>query len=195
MIRVLIIADTAARALRVAELLAEDERFEILEATSVMDDRALESIPVDVLIAACIAPERLNQVDVPVVLLDDLPSGIPLRSPVRAHLPFRSSAAEIAAAADAAGHNLTTLTEEQVAFWLHARDLDLDIEFQEELTPRELEILRMLADGSTNKEIGKRLGISDHTAKFHVAQILAKLRAAGRAEAVAIGIRRGLVPL
>ena len=63
------------------------------------------------------------------------------------------------------------------------------------LTPREHEVLQMLASGLGNKAIGSRLGISEHTAKFHVAQILAKLDAASRAEAVSIAMRRGLVPL
>jgi DNA-binding NarL/FixJ family response regulator len=63
------------------------------------------------------------------------------------------------------------------------------------LTPREREVLQMLAAGLGNKEIAARLHISDHTAKFHVSQILAKLSAASRAEAVSIAMRRGLVPL
>jgi NarL family two-component system response regulator YdfI len=63
----------------------------------------------------------------------------------------------------------------------------------EPLTRREREVLQMLAGGWANKEIAARLSISDHTAKFHVASILGKLGAATRAEAVAIGIRRGLV--
>ncbi len=67
--------------------------------------------------------------------------------------------------------------------------------FVEALTARELQVLRMLADGLANKEIAAQLGISDHTAKFHVAQILAKLGAGSRAEAVAAGIRSGLVPI
>ncbi len=53
----------------------------------------------------------------------------------------------------------------------------------------------MLADGLGNKQIAGQLGISDHTVKFHVSQILAKLGAATRTEAVAIGMRRGLVPV
>ncbi len=52
-----------------------------------------------------------------------------------------------------------------------------------------------IADGRGNKEIAGELGISDHTAKFHVSQILAKLGAGSRTEAVMIGIRRGLVPI
>ena len=67
--------------------------------------------------------------------------------------------------------------------------------FHETLTPRELQVLRMMAEGYGNKEIGGHLGISDHTAKFHVASILGKLNAQTRTEAVAIGIRRGLVPV
>lgn len=63
------------------------------------------------------------------------------------------------------------------------------------LTPREREVLHMLAAGLGNKEIAARLGISDHTAKFHVSQILSKLDAVSRAEAVSIAMRRGLVPL
>jgi NarL family two-component system response regulator YdfI len=63
------------------------------------------------------------------------------------------------------------------------------------LTPREVEVLRLLADGLANKEIAGRLNISDHTAKFHVAAILEKLNAASRAEAVAIGMRSGLILL
>jgi NarL family two-component system response regulator YdfI len=65
----------------------------------------------------------------------------------------------------------------------------------EPLTPRESEVLQMLASGLANKEIATRLAISDHTVKFHVASILGKLGAASRTEAVTLGIRRGLVLL
>jgi DNA-binding CsgD family transcriptional regulator len=63
----------------------------------------------------------------------------------------------------------------------------------EALTPREREVLELLAGGLSNKEIAARLGISEHTAKFHVASVLAKLGAANRADAVRRGVRRGLV--
>jgi NarL family two-component system response regulator YdfI len=72
-------------------------------------------------------------------------------------------------------------------------DRPLSAEWIQPLTPRELQILRMLADGLPNKSIATELQISDHTAKFHVSQILAKLGAESRTEAVTIGIRRGLV--
>lgn len=63
------------------------------------------------------------------------------------------------------------------------------------LTSRENEVLGLLAHGASNKSIARALDISVHTAKFHVASVLAKLGARNRSDAVAIGIRRGLVLL
>lgn len=63
------------------------------------------------------------------------------------------------------------------------------------LTPREIEVLRLLADGASNKIIAHQLGISDHTVKFHVTSILTKLNAGTRTEAVMLGVRMGLVYL
>ena len=63
------------------------------------------------------------------------------------------------------------------------------------LSPRESEVLNLLAAGLGNKEIAWRLKISEHTVKFHVTSIFNKLGASGRAEAVAIGVRRGLIVL
>jgi DNA-binding NarL/FixJ family response regulator len=63
------------------------------------------------------------------------------------------------------------------------------------LTARESEVLGLLAHGASNKSIARALEISVHTAKFHVASVLLKLGARNRSDAVAIGIRRGLVLL
>lgn len=63
------------------------------------------------------------------------------------------------------------------------------------LTPRELEILSCLVDGMSNKAIARKLGISAHTVKFHLEAVFTKLGAASRAEAVAKGLRRGLITL
>jgi DNA-binding NarL/FixJ family response regulator len=65
----------------------------------------------------------------------------------------------------------------------------------EHLTARETVVLRLMALGHGNKEIASRLDISEHTAKFHVSSVLAKLGAASRTEAVTIGIVRGLVAI
>lgn len=65
----------------------------------------------------------------------------------------------------------------------------------EPLTPRELEVFELLGKGLSNRDIGGVLGISAHTAKFHVGQILAKVGAATRAEAVSTGLKLGLIGL
>jgi two-component system, NarL family, response regulator YdfI len=65
----------------------------------------------------------------------------------------------------------------------------------EPLTPREREVLELLAEGLSNKLIARRLQISEHTVKFHVSSIYAKLGASSRTEAVSQGARRGLITL
>jgi DNA-binding CsgD family transcriptional regulator len=64
-----------------------------------------------------------------------------------------------------------------------------------ELTPRELEVLGLLAEGASNKLIARRLGVSVHTAKFHVGRLLDKLDAVGRTDAVAHAARLGVIHL
>jgi RNA polymerase sigma factor (sigma-70 family) len=63
----------------------------------------------------------------------------------------------------------------------------------EHLTPREREVLELVAEGMSNRAIAERLGNSEHTVKFHVSSLLGKLGAVTRAELVAIAIRRGLI--
>ena len=70
-----------------------------------------------------------------------------------------------------------------------------DDDFEEPLTPREIEVVELLAEGLSNKAIAARLGISDQTVKFHVASICGKLGAANRTDAVRRAVRRGLVSL
>ena len=65
----------------------------------------------------------------------------------------------------------------------------------EQLTARETEVLQQLALGLSNKELAQRLGMSEHTAKFHVTAVLDKLGARNRADAVSIILREGLVAL
>jgi DNA-binding NarL/FixJ family response regulator len=65
----------------------------------------------------------------------------------------------------------------------------------EELTPREIEVLELLAEGLPNKAIGVRLKISDQTVKFHVASIIGKLGASNRTDAVRLAVRRGLISM
>jgi DNA-binding NarL/FixJ family response regulator len=122
-----------------------------------------------------------------------------LRAGARAILPHEASAEEILAAVDAAAAGLVTLPSELVGALIPA-DLRPTPQLaaatsHQPLTPREREVLGMLAEGLGNKIVAARLGISEHTVKTHVASILAKLDAGTRAEAVAIGARLGLIML
>jgi DNA-binding NarL/FixJ family response regulator len=122
-----------------------------------------------------------------------------LRAGVRAVLPHDATAEEILAAVDAAAAGLVTLPSELVGALipadLHPTPQLAAATSSQPLTPRELEVLGMLAEGLGNKIVAARLGISEHTVKTHVASILAKLDAGTRAEAVAIGARLGLIML
>ncbi len=78
----------------------------------------------------------------------------------------------------------------------HGRDLDEgDEALNEPLTPREVQVVELLAEGLPNKAIAARLGISDQTVKFHLASISGKLGAANRTDAVRRAVRRGLITL
>ena len=72
---------------------------------------------------------------------------------------------------------------------------DQDTWIEDPLTPREIDVLQLLAEGLPNKAIADRLGISDQTVKFHVASISSKLGASNRTDAVRLGLRRGLISL
>ena len=65
----------------------------------------------------------------------------------------------------------------------------------EALTPRELEVLDLVAEGLSNKAIAARLDISEHTVKFHVSSLFGKLGAGNRTDAVRRGVRLGLITL
>jgi two-component system, NarL family, nitrate/nitrite response regulator NarL len=73
-------------------------------------------------------------------------------------------------------------------------DIDED-EVDEPLTPREVQVLELLAEGLPNKAIAARLQISDQTVKFHVSSISGKLGAKNRTDAVRRAVRRGLITL
>jgi NarL family two-component system response regulator YdfI len=136
-----------------------------------------------------------------VILTDDAPgtwASEVLRAGIRAILPRQASGNEIVAAVEAAVAGLVVLHHDLVDALLPIMPSsvrDLSTSPQQALTPREIEVLGMLAEGLGNKIIAWRLGISEHTVKFHVGSILAKLNASSRTEAVTLGIRQGLILL
>ena len=182
MIRVLIVAKSEAQSAELAELMAEDDRIEVVSADP------------DVVLMAGIPTALTRPFDAPTVLLTgEPPYAESYGNAVRAHLPADATASEVLAAVAAVGQGLVVLTQAQAERLLPARPHLPRL--VEALTPREVEVLRLMGDGLVNKEIADRLGISEHTAKFHVASILGKLQASSRTDAVAQGMRRGLIPI
>lgn len=146
--------------------------------------------------------ETLGGAGTPLVLLGDLSAPVALgpllRAGVRGFLLPDATADEIGAALHAVAQGLLVLDP------LLGRSLSTvtvaprpggDLAADEPLTEREREVLALLALGLPNKTIAKRLRISEHTVKFHVGSILAKLGAGSRTEAVTRAARRGLLAL
>jgi DNA-binding CsgD family transcriptional regulator len=97
--------------------------------------------------------------------------------------------------ADVDGLDLVSKDDEPDAVVVGALGTANELEANIELTARELEVLALLAEGASNKLIGRRLGISAHTAKYHVASLLEKLDAVSRTDAVAHAARIGVLHL
>ena len=100
-----------------------------------------------------------------------------------------------AALAEVDGLELVAREDEPDALIVTALGTAADPEASIALTARELEVLALLAEGASNKLIARRLGISAHTAKYHVASLLEKLDAVSRADAVAHAARIGVLHL
>lgn len=129
----------------------------------------------------------------PVVLLSNDAALPLLRNGARAVLPHGASSREIGVALDAAAAGLMVLHPDAMEAGMS--DHAPPAVGHGPLTNREVEVLRMLSEGLANKEIAYRLGISEHTVKFHVASVFQKLNASTRTEAVTLGIRQGLIML
>jgi DNA-binding NarL/FixJ family response regulator len=115
-------------------------------------------------------------------------------------LPTSATPDEVAAAIQAITRGLVVLPARAARHLLSdgvvqrsERD-DPDL-VEEPLTPRELNVLDLVSEWHSNKVIAARLGISEHTVKFHLSSICGKLGASSRTEAVRLGVRRGLITL
>ncbi len=141
----------------------------------------------------------LNGPDAALLLLADDPasfSGLEaLQSGAKGVLPARVSQEELVAAIRGAAAGLIVLHPEAVLHALPGRPAggSRRMPLIEPLTAREKEVLSILAEGGTNKQIASRLSISEHTAKFHVSSVMSKLGATSRTEAVTMAIRQGVI--
>jgi NarL family two-component system response regulator YdfI len=144
--------------------------------------------------------------DTPTVLLAGTPSAAIARSAsrfkIRSVLPLviRTHQLVAAIAATVAGFAVTLPqpffpVEDEIQRIRSESNNPAQLSLAEHLTAREGEVLRLVALGQGNKEIAAQLNVSEHTVKFHVSSVLAKLSARSRTEAVTIGILRGLVAI
>ena len=104
-------------------------------------------------------------------------------------LSLESSREEVLAAIHALSEGLVVSAPQ----FINARPVSREDSELPALSEREIEVLGLLAQGKANKQIAAALGISEHTAKFHVSSIYAKLNATNRAEAVHQGVRQGWI--
>jgi two-component system, NarL family, response regulator YdfI len=118
--------------------------------------------------------------------------GEALRAGIRGVIPRDAPEAEIAAGVEAAAAGLVVVHPDWVDRAVVRRASAAQTE---PLSPREVEVLKLMGEGASNKAIAWRLQISEHTVKFHVNSILEKMGAGTRTEAVMLGVRRGLIPL
>ena len=216
MIKVIIAAESAL-ARRGIEQLVRGPGVEIVasvESLSALDVEPEQTDSADLIIATA-EPSQFAALlqklaetdlfrDLPVVLLaeilDSPTTTQALRMGARAVLPAELPRPQLLAALEAVSRGFVVAmpaeAESVLATSQTSGSQTNDVEeLLEPLTPREHEVLRLLALGLANKGIAARLNISEHTVKFHVAAILGKLGAASRTEAVALGIRHGLVLL
>jgi NarL family two-component system response regulator YdfI len=213
MIRVLIVAASSISQSGLENLLRANTSLQVVRVVSDFGQlsESVEELQPDVVVAEITGQDRTlpdeilklsEEAPVAIVLLvDDANTERDLdalRNGVRAVLPRNMSSGGIVAAVEAAGAGLAVLLPEGLDNLLRESTVShraVSPPLVEALTPREIEVLGMMVEGWGNKEISTRLGISEHTVKFHVASIMGKLNASSRTEAVTSGIRHGLIML
>ena len=208
MIRVLIRAASPVVKVGLEGLLRSQDSFEIVDEIS--DEVSAHAGGVADQQADVIVAELENRDDeMAVEVFDEAGAGTPIvllvrgpatgwtgafRQGIRAVLPSNATGPQISAAIEAAAAGLVVIPASEIDGLVPSQRVNESPEtLLEPLTPREIEVLRAMAEGLGNKEIASRLRISEHTVKFHVASVMGKLGATSRTEAAILGIRQGLV--
>jgi DNA-binding NarL/FixJ family response regulator len=202
----------AAPAVRagLAALLSTNPSFTVLETVGpagVLTDLS-DTLEADVVLIAlepgeplpvpiALSPDRVGREPAVVIIADESTEGWAsraLRAGARGALPRTATGEQIAAAVAAAAAGLSIVPAESASAVPRPAVLSATT-LAQPLTPREIEVIAMLAEGLGNKVIAGRLGISDHTVKSHVASIFAKLGVSTRAEAAVMAARLGMIML
>jgi DNA-binding NarL/FixJ family response regulator len=203
LIRVTIVSPNPALRIGLRELLGNHPDLEVVgEATSL---EQIEERETEVILLASVSPARLPDFDLDdsaILLLTDDPQDakflVGAKSRAWGVLSLSATEDELLAAVRAVGEGL----------WVGAPGLMSGLmrdggrvkltegeSLTEPLTAREKEVLQLMAEGMANKQIALSLGISEHTVKFHLSSLYAKLNVAGRTEAIRIGLGLGLISI
>ncbi len=204
--RVAVVASTPALRSGLRALLPADERIEVIAEAAALSD--LSEADADVLLVASdefsaeVATAALADYEAPPAILlmseDTQAARLMLGLPLRAWglLPPDAGEEELLAAVFAVHEGLLAASPALIQPLLGpALAAEEQAELEEELTEREGEVLQLLAHGFQNKQIALELRISEHTVKFHVSAIYAKLGVTNRTEALRRGARLGLITL
>jgi DNA-binding NarL/FixJ family response regulator len=203
MLRVVVVAEDVPAGNDLAAVIAEEADAVVVDQFGADEAADADLAAVDVAIwdlgedrtriAAQLAV--IGRLGVPTLVLGpDDAAAEAMAAGAKGFLPRTGTAERVAAAARAAAADLLVLDPAFTIAVLPVRDRDTEA-IVEDLTRRELDVLQLLAEGLSNKEIAERLGITDHTVKFHVTTILSKLDAHSRTEAVTKAARLGLIIL
>ncbi|MGB0388119.1 MAG: response regulator transcription factor [Ardenticatenaceae bacterium] len=204
MTNVLIGASSPAMRAGLRALLA-DTSVQIVGEVPTLDGLSAEDVPFDALLVADegllldVEPELFEAGTLAIVLMADDEQALELLQGLPLHgwgiVPLDATAGELHAALLAAAQGLVTLSLPMAEQLINSPlKIEAD-ELIESLTPRESQVLALLAQGLPNKLIARELRISTHTVKFHISSIFTKLGATSRTDAVSRGARYGLIML
>lgn len=193
-----VVADSPVVRRGLAEILGSSADLTVVESASLGEAAGLGGGKLDVIVADVPGDSPADvalmpvPAGVPVLALVDRPEQVREVLRLGAHGAVRRDAPSerLAAASRAVAAGLHAFDPESFAPLLAPRPVEPDV-----LTPREREVLELVANGLPNRLIAEALGVSDHTVKFHVRSLLEKLGADTRADAVARAARRGLLTL
>ncbi len=194
-IRIIVVAVSPVIRMGLSAMLEDNPKFIVLKSVSDIDEIEEQQADVILLDWNQTDYESIKQqfIAATIILVDeftDFNLTRILAAGVKGILPQTSMESEIIAAVEAVVSGLVVLHPQVINNQQLLKETNLQI-----LTPREIEVLQMLTNGMSNKIVAQNLHISEHTVKFHISSIFQKLDVSTRTEAVAVGVRLGLIML
>jgi len=203
LIRVTVVSPNPALRIGLRELLGDVPEIDVVGEAADLDEFELLNVETEVLILASVSDLPEMRTDAPAILLltdnsDDAQTLLINSSGAWGVLSPNASEEELTAAVRALGEGLWVGTQALVRGLMRQPkrvELVSGEELLEPLTARETEVLQMIAQGLANKQVALSLNISEHTVKFHLSSLYAKLNVSSRTEAVRVGFSLGLISL